>query len=242
MAELDGGFSLKSCYPPPAVSRRLSWRNLAFLVKNPWFGIVPGVLYALTSCAVNVNLAYRAPSQFLQALDDVARSILVRNPLAALLLLVLLAATVFFTDTHSPVFRYVGGIVHAGGQMFAAFLLAWGVCVLLVDVAGFPFATIRFSAAASLLMLAGGWIVGSVLMGIYLLISLNVFGRHYNEAFSSLQIADWKNFLRLHFTANGDLEIYPCGIRRVSRRWPPKTDGSEPAPRVELIEPVIVCS
>ena len=38
-------------------------------------------------------------------------------------------------------------------------------------------------------------------MGVYLLISLNVFGRHSEEAFSGLRIEDYKHFLRMHTIA-----------------------------------------
>jgi hypothetical protein len=71
---------------------------------------------------------------------------------------------------------------------------------------------------------AGGWLAGSFLTGLYLLISLNVFGRHGNEAFSALRIQDWKSFLRLHIDARGNLSIYPVGLRRVPRRWRPAND------------------
>ena len=56
-------------------------------------------------------------------------------------------------------------------------------------------------------------------MGTYLFVSLNIFGRHANEAFSSLSIPDWKNFLRIRITADGDLTIYPVGIPKVPRAW-----------------------
>jgi hypothetical protein len=86
-------------------------------------------------------------------------------------------------------------------------------------------------------------------MGIYLLVSLNIFGRHSNEAFSSLAIPDWKNFLRLKIDSDGKLSIFPIGIRRVARKWkagPTGTTGSklEPAdtsaPSPKLIEDPIV--
>ena len=66
---------------------------------------------------------------------------------------------------------------------------------------------------------AGGWLVGSFLTGLYLLISLNVFGRHSEEAFSALRIQDYKNFLRLHIARDGTLTIYPIKLPRVPRRW-----------------------
>lgn len=62
-------------------------------------------------------------------------------------------------------------------------------------------------------------------MGIYLLVSLNVFGRHGNEAFSALAIQDWKNFVRMKIDRAGNLTIYPIGIRRVPRAWRVANEG-----------------
>lgn len=71
---------------------------------------------------------------------------------------------------------------------------------------------------AVIAILFGGFILGTFIMGAYVLISLNLFGRHYNEAFSSLGIEDWKNFLRMQIDTNGNLTIFPIGIRRVPRK------------------------
>ena len=102
--------------------------------------------------------------------------------------------------------------------------------------------------SAVFLVFVGGFIVGSLIMGAYLLLSLNLFGRHGNEAFSSLGIEDWKNFVRLHINEQGDLTIYPVGIRRVPRKWKDRTGKTGPelepddrdATPAELIELPIV--
>ena len=84
------------------------------------------------------------------------------------------------------------------------------------------------------------------MLGAYLFVSLNVFGRHHNEAFSSLAIPDWKNFLRLHIDDSGALRIYPIGIDRVPRTWRPASSGprlvssDRRATPPRLIEPPIV--
>jgi hypothetical protein len=52
-------------------------------------------------------------------------------------------------------------------------------------------------------------------MGSYLLIALNSFGRHWNEAFSSLRIEDHKGFLRLKIDATGRLTVYPIVLDKV---------------------------
>jgi hypothetical protein len=96
-------------------------------------------------------------------------------------------------------------------------------------------------------MVAAGWVLGSTILGLYLLVSLNVFGRHSTEAFSPLRIEDWKCFLRLHIDRAGALRIFPVGLQRVPRDWKPGRDGTgpelEPADgplTPTLIEPPIV--
>jgi hypothetical protein len=62
------------------------------------------------------------------------------------------------------------------------------------------------------LIFALGGFVSGVLVGVYLLFSSLVLKMHDNEAFSSLKIAGYKNFLRMHIKGN-KLTIYPIGIR-----------------------------
>jgi hypothetical protein len=50
-------------------------------------------------------------------------------------------------------------------------------------------------------LFVGGWLIGSLLMGLYLLTSVNLFGRHSTESFSSIAVQDYKLFLRLTSTA-----------------------------------------
>jgi len=66
-------------------------------------------------------------------------------------------------------------------------------------------------------------IVGSQILGLYLFLSLNLFGRHHNEAFSSLRIEDWKGFLRFRADQHG-LKMYAIGIERVPKKWKPNSD------------------
>jgi hypothetical protein len=61
--------------------------------------------------------------------------------------------------------------------------------------------------------------VVGVVFGAYLYVSLNVFGRHYNEAFSALRIASYKNFVRLRLHANGDLELFAFGVDKMPGKW-----------------------
>jgi hypothetical protein len=64
-----------------------------------------------------------------------------------------------------------------------------------------------------------GGIAGGLILGCYLFISVQIFGRHSNEAFSSLRIADFKQWVRLKIDSAGRLTIYSIAIDRVPRRW-----------------------
>jgi hypothetical protein len=64
-----------------------------------------------------------------------------------------------------------------------------------------------------------GAIAGSFILGVYLFASVRIFGRHSTEAFSSLRIQDFKEWVRLRIDAAGALTIFAIAIDRVPRRW-----------------------
>jgi len=72
-------------------------------------------------------------------------------------------------------------------------------------------------------------LVNPTIFGTYLLIALNGFGFHWNEAFSSLRIEDYKGFLRLKIDQRGNLTVYPIVVERV-----PHSDDGELLPRLIL--------
>lgn len=57
---------------------------------------------------------------------------------------------------------------------------------------------------------------------------MNHFSAHYNEAFSSLRIENYKHIVRMHITPAGDLELFVLGVDRVPRKWrrDPQWSGS----------------
>jgi hypothetical protein len=67
----------------------------------------------------------------------------------------------------------------------------------------------------------------ATVMGVYLFIMLNVFKVHWNEAFSSLRIADYDGFLRLKIDTSGKLTVYSIVIDKV-----PTGDQAALAPRL----------
>jgi hypothetical protein len=62
-----------------------------------------------------------------------------------------------------------------------------------------------------------GGIAAGFVWGAYLTICC-LFGLHCDQAFASMGIADYKNFLRMKIEPN-KLTIYPIGLRRTPRRW-----------------------
>ena len=241
---LAGDYALKATYPAPDVSRRLCFGNLAFLVRNWKFGVVPAVLYLMTAWSGMTDISRTdIDASFWQVVNA-----FVSSPVAAFWALALFLGFWLFTDTRSTPYRFVGGTAHAVAHMAAVFFMGWGFTVLTVKGFGLAFGSTPQLLTAGLLIFVGGWIVGSVILGLYLLVSLNGFGRHHNEAFSSLKIEDWKHFLRLRIDAGGGLTIFPIGIERVPRQWRPAASAASQS-RIEpddsratppaLIEPPI---
>lgn len=224
---LPGGFTHKTSFPDAATSRALGWRNFGFLFLNPLFGVVTGLAYVLTAWSAKLDLnAYGG--DFCSALLATINAAL-QSPVAAFWGVALFAGFILFTDTHSRRYRCIAGPIHGVIHLLAVFFLGWGAAVASARF-GFRFGSTPQLLLSGGLIFAGGWIVGSCIMGAYLFVSLNIFGRHSNEAFSSLAIPDWKNFLRLKISANGELTIYPVGLRRVPRQWKASATGSRQVP------------
>jgi hypothetical protein len=220
-------FALRATYPSVRRSRRLAFGNFVFLFRNVRFGIVPAAIYLMTIWMVSAALVTPRPGSLADAIALTGMAFR-RNPALTLWVLFLMVALVTFSDTHSRLYRWIGGLAHASAHWAAMFFVGWGALWLALWLApGYGF--VRFGTVA-VLVAAGGWIAGSIVMGLYLLISLNVFGRHSEEAFSALRIEDYKHFLRMHVAGDGTLSIYPIRIERVPRRWRRRADDDRSTP------------
>lgn len=58
------------------------------------------------------------------------------------------------------------------------------------------------------------WVFGS-----YLYACINWFHLHFDEAFSSLRIANYKSFNRFHINSDGDLLVYTLAVDKVPKEW-----------------------
>jgi hypothetical protein len=211
-------YNLKKSFPDVPTSRRLCWRNLLFLFYNPWFGVLTAALYLLTARAFLSDIGRFNLNQFHLAARTVIQDALVQ-PISIYWVIIIVLGFFLFTDTSSRKYRFLMGSIHAFVHLIAVFFVSWAVSYLVSGGKGLDFNSIKQMLLAGLLIFVGGWIVGSIIMGAYLFVSLNAFGHHHNEAFSSLSIADYKNFIRFKVDKNGNLTIFPIGIRKVAKKW-----------------------
>lgn len=258
-------FRLQKSFPTRSQSWFLCLRNLAFPIQNFRFGLITAVLYVLMAWAVLAPIHDKGIHEWDEALRTAIESSL-QTPIGTFLPLAVVSGFILFTDIHSKLWRSLMGGAHGVFHLVAIFLIgwfaaylcsspasilsecAWGTCSIGLQ---FPY---KFRSVHQLLLSGGlifivGWFIGSFIMGLYLLLSLNIFRLHQNEASSSLMSPDWKNFLRLKIDRQGHLTIFPIGIRRVPRKWKPsgsKGTGPEFIPDdpkssdPQLIEPPIV--
>ena len=212
-------YELRESYPDEPVSKRLTFWNLLFPLWNLKFGLVTGILYLLTAQAFLSDLGKFSVHNLSGAIQTVISAALTQ-PVALFWTVLIFAGFLLFTDTHSKPYRYIAGPIHAFAHLAAVFFIGWFAAYFVGVETG-----VRTQPITQLLKIAGivfllGSVVGSMIMGIYLFVSLNFFGRHHNEAFSSIKIADYKNFLRFKIDeTNGDLTIFPIGVERVVTNW-----------------------
>ncbi len=216
--QLADDFALKAAFPDSDTSRRLAWRNLAFLWLNPTFGVVTAILYLVTGWATRVDLSAFALADIVPAAAAAFNKVL-NEPVGGFCIVFVVLLFYLFTDTHSKTYRFLAGTLHGLVHLLALFLLIWLSCEVTVTRMGLAYGSTSQLLCTGAMVFVGGWIVGPIIMGLYLLISVNGFGRHSNEAFSSLKIEDWKHFLRLKIDTDGTLTLFAVGLRRVPRKW-----------------------
>jgi hypothetical protein len=199
-------------YPSREISRRLGLANIPFFLKNPWFGVVPGGIYTLLSwvmppAEIDGKGGHEAITTVLyNGLVEVSK-----HPSSLVWVVAILLGFVAFTDTHKPLYKWLGGLTHGSAHLAGALFVSNFTSHLLAKVTDNPVVERLLLALGSF---AGGYVIGSLLMGLYLAISVCVFRRHGNEAFSSLKIEGFKNFLRMRVDADG-LAVWALALDRV---------------------------
>jgi hypothetical protein len=223
---LRNGFEEVAVYPDVKTSAHLTWRNFLFPFLNPKSGWLYAFIYSMSAWLASASLE-AADVIDLPTAMEAALNAAIRDPLNGMWLVAIVGAFIFFTDTHLRSWRILGGFFHALLHLAAAFAVGWIALLLTVNAFDLSYgSTVQLLLSGIITFLLGGP-VGSFILGVYLFTSIRVFGRHGNEAFSSLRIQDYKQWLRLKVAANGTLTIYAIGIDRVARQWSEGERGGE---------------
>ena len=224
---LRNGFVERATYPDEKTSRRLTWRNFLFPAINPKAGWLYAFLYAMSAWLASASLdaadVVDLPTALAAALNAA-----IRDPLNGMWLVLIIGGFIFFTDTHIRSWRILGGAFHALLHLTAAFFVGWAALLLTVEGLDLGYGSISQLLISGFITFVLGGPVGAFILGVYLFTSIRVFGRHGNEAFSSLRIADYKHWLRLRIAPDGQLTIFAVAIDRVPRRWRKHSRNGEP--------------
>lgn len=207
-------YRLAKEYPSRRESRSHTRKNLLFLGYNRSFGLLAGAGYFALAAVLPPP---DATDTFAHLLHNGVVA-LVAQPSFLLAVLGVLGAFVVFTDTSSPTYKRLGGMIHGGAHLTGALVVTWFAHRVALALGLHP-KSLAEQSAALFFVLVGGVLVGSTLLGLYLYVSANVWRRHSNEAFSALRITGYNHFLRLHIARDGALTVYPLAVTGVPRSW-----------------------
>jgi hypothetical protein len=247
-------YELATCYPDRTRSRLLASAALLMPVRNPGVLWVTGLahvmllwtdLFGIRSLEERPRESERSFAAAAEAASWVDLAVgLLRNPLSALLLVILVCG--LFGLAEAPpgarsrgaqrLSRFALGLVHSSAHVatvVAVSLLAIRLTSRWDDA--------RFAVGVSLIDAAVGAIVGAVVVGGYFAVTnaLPGLGLHGNEAFSAARLSCYRNFVRLHIDRNGTLTVYAVGLDRITRRWRPDPDAPDPEQSWLAAEPTL---
>ena len=223
-------------YPDRATSRGLTWRNLGFAALNWQYSATLFVAYLLFDWLLDSRAAAAGMGSLAMALASIdtpgaalctLSGLFFSSPALPILFAFSVVGYSYAADVRANVARWMVGGGHALAHLALVLLSAWLAARGAGDHGRWPVLLFAAVAAAA---------ASATLFGIYLLAMLNLFGRHWNEAFSSLRIARYKAFLRLRIRPDGSLEVYPVGLTDV----PSEPRSSEAAPLNPALEPYLI--
>jgi len=245
---------MEICFPAKKKSRKIANNILCFPCNN--------IAFWLTMTAIQLLLAWMLQSttqheekaimqqlaivsDFGQFLTIIAKHLFL-NPPVLIICLIVIAGMTLFTDSRSGKRNYQWfGAIHGLVQLFSMFLFIWLFSRLDISKLEITNDFIFVVAYVIETFLIGG-LAGSLIFGLYLWYSSLFLDIHINESFSSLGHPHFKNFLRIHITREGNVEIYPVGIEKVVTDWEQKdgrdgiTFNSAHVAQYYLIEPPII--
>lgn len=223
--------SLQATFPSRQQSRALAWRNILFVVLNWRYCLGMAAIYLVLAWLVQsvadigdtgtltLMQRLRHTTTLGEAVTAIGRT-LQFAPAVVLGCAAIVGGFVAFTDVTSGKtnWLYVLGGIHGLVHVANFFALLWLFAYINQQLLHLYVNTFLQAAVFTVEMLLGGSLVAGLVMGLYFIITNLLFRIHDNEAFSSLHYPHFKNFLRLHIT-EGQLHIYPVGIRKVTTQW-----------------------
>jgi hypothetical protein len=221
----------ESLFPDRATSRSLVWWNFGFAFMNWQFTLTLLAIFLAFNWLMAANgriagaplaNALSGPGAFV-AYGRIAFA----SPWPSLAALAAFGGFYYLADYRHGLKRFALGMAHALAHFAVVILAAVLVAPLVAGVAR-PDLAIVLAASALAAPLS------ATVFGIYLIATLELLGRHWNEAFSALRIEDHKNFLRLRIGVDGTLTVFPIGLSRV----PP--DDAPSGPRNPPLEPHLI--
>jgi hypothetical protein len=228
-AEAVQHYHLEERYPNARTSRWLSLGALLLPWTNPGFMAVSATLYVLLGWAsqfANRSLAGRESESLDGSIQRLGwfdhLSGLFRSPVSVLLLLVVLAGLIGFAAPSANwsqgrrrvTAKAVMGVSHLVVQLAVGALVGVAAVKAASFTDGWLFTVVLLAALTVL-----GALAGTVVMGMYLAICCALLRSHGNEAFSSMTLTRYKNFLRMHIDGNGRLTVYPIGLDAANKAW-----------------------
>jgi hypothetical protein len=191
-----------ACYPSQDISRGLVWRNLWFAFTNWDFSCLFGVIYWLMAIGLTLR-------------DQWDMYALV----AVLFGWVLIGYTTKQEKSYRPVVL-ISSFLHAAAHVaaviyFARFFAQWNDAHYVLS--GQWYSVWKWLAILLVEMGAVGFLVGSTLFGLNLLITCRWFRMSRNDAFSALRVGRYNNFLRIRIKGE-EMEIFAIGLDDVPRR------------------------
>ncbi|MEA2900749.1 MAG: hypothetical protein QOH36_636 [Actinomycetota bacterium] len=216
----------QTVYPSEKVSKGLRKRVFLLPAYNLPLAAVLGTVHVLLSFLLRLHLE----DQYLTlGVGDLWHA-LWETPAAFLLVFLLIGsigAMVLLAHDAAGLPRLALGVVHSalqvGGLAFVFLVASHGAATLGAD--GGVVSLVVFLV---LVYLIGG--IGGVLGIAAYFWATNILGYHGNEVYAPLHHEDLKNFLRLHFDADGGLTIYPIGIDKVGHHWKLDPEGPPDSP------------
>jgi hypothetical protein len=162
-------------------------------------------------------------------------AVLIRSPAVAAYSLLIIGTLVSFALSGV---RRRDGSDHwkaiAVGVVHAALHLGFGLTLLILmarlnQKLAWPLSSLQSQTLLLLGMAVFGTAGGSLIMGIYLIITNRWLDLHDQEIFAAQANPNFKNFLRMHIDSSGRLHIYPLGIDKTCE-WVLEPKGAPTAP------------